>query len=456
MAEKTELAADYIARFASVPSVKGEPEPGAPYGRQCRRMLDEAEAALRAAGLTVETDPEGRWTAGYLGEGELTVGLFAHGDVVPPGDDWTLTDPFSPRRMGDFMIGRGVNDDKSGLALSLLAARAIVELGLPLKGRLMIYVGADEESGMSDLSAFVSSHELPVCGIVPDAGFPAHRGEKGILRFRAISPALGSGELTEMDVGIATNVVPARGRAVFRGEEITVEGVGGHAATPEGTVNAGAKLLAELKKRAGGRTAEILAQALDLIGDGYGSGLGVAADDPTFGRTTAICSMIKPRADGRLSLTFDVRYGTCAACASTAVAAEAAVKNLGWEYEEFDHSPGFLLAEDDALVTAAKELWTELTGNVECSKVSRGGTYARLLPHAISIGASFPHSWPDFLPKGHGLVHGPDEITCVSGVCEAAAFAAMLACRVSGMAVPPHTRHYPMTRARAITKVPKK
>ena len=110
----------------------GAPQEGMPYGIGVDTALRAAEAMFREDGFATERDPEGRYFLATYGEGERTLGLFAHADVVPAGDGWTLTAPFEPLRRDGLLIARGADDNKTGIISSLYLLRAVRELSLPL------------------------------------------------------------------------------------------------------------------------------------------------------------------------------------------------------------------------------------------------------------------------------------------------------------------------------------
>ncbi len=69
-----------------------------------------------------------------------------HFDVVPPGAGWTM-DPFAAKIIDGKMYGRGVSDQKAGIAASIYAVEAIRRAGLRLAGSVEQSGTVDEESG---------------------------------------------------------------------------------------------------------------------------------------------------------------------------------------------------------------------------------------------------------------------------------------------------------------------
>lgn len=77
-----------------------------------------------------------------------TLWIMAHTDTVPPGnlDDWH-SHPYELRVDGDYIYGRGVEDNHQGLVSAVLAAQAFADAGLTPEIDLALLFVADEENG---------------------------------------------------------------------------------------------------------------------------------------------------------------------------------------------------------------------------------------------------------------------------------------------------------------------
>ncbi len=74
------------------------------------------------------------------------VSVYAHMDVVPAGDGWTM-DPFAGEVADGRLYGRGTVDNKGAIACVLGALKIIQELGLEPKFSIDCLLCADEELG---------------------------------------------------------------------------------------------------------------------------------------------------------------------------------------------------------------------------------------------------------------------------------------------------------------------
>ena len=167
-----------IARLVAVKSVRGEPEPGAPFGPGPRAALDEAQA------LCAEHGFKPAMYGGAVGTADLNdlpsrVDILAHLDVVAEGAGWD-TPPYEAVLKGDgCLYGRGTDDDKGPVVMALYAMRCVRELGIPMKQGCRLIMGTDEESGSGDLPYYYSKHAPAPNTFTPDSGFPIYNVEKG-------------------------------------------------------------------------------------------------------------------------------------------------------------------------------------------------------------------------------------------------------------------------------------
>ncbi|MBO4301698.1 MAG: M20 family metallo-hydrolase [Desulfovibrio sp.] len=133
---------------------------------------------LDKADTRVESGLRPNLVALIPGRQKKTLWLFGHTDVVPPGDisAWSA-DPWQVRRDGDFLYGRGVEDNQQAIVSMLLLAEELNARQIVPDLSLGLVFMSDEETG----SAYGLRHILSVAHdmfraddlfIVPDAGSP--------------------------------------------------------------------------------------------------------------------------------------------------------------------------------------------------------------------------------------------------------------------------------------------
>ena len=148
-----------LERLVRIPSVSADPA-AAP---QVRASADEVAALLAQAGLPeVDVLAVAGGQPAVLGRrpappGAPTVLLYAHHDVQPTGDraGWD-SDPFEPCERDGRLYGRGVADDKAGVAAHLAALRAY---GDQLPVGVTVLVEGEEEIGSPTLAPFLAEHQ---------------------------------------------------------------------------------------------------------------------------------------------------------------------------------------------------------------------------------------------------------------------------------------------------------
>ena len=127
---------------------------------------------------------------GYIGEGEPSVAVIAHLDVVPPGSGWK-SNPFSARISDGRIYGRGSLDNKGPYAAAWAGVKAILESSLPFRGTIILGAVADEERGSRlGMELLLKKGFSPSFAIIPDGGKidEAVIGEKGLIWLKISSP----------------------------------------------------------------------------------------------------------------------------------------------------------------------------------------------------------------------------------------------------------------------------
>jgi succinyl-diaminopimelate desuccinylase len=151
LAEHRETQVGLLAELVKVPS-DNPPGDCAPHAARAAALLEDLgltverhpvpQALVRAHGMVSVTNlvVRRRFGAGP------TVALNAHGDVVPPGEGWSV-DPYGAEIVHGWMYGRGVAVSKSDFATYAFALLALEAAGLPLAGTVELHLTYDEEAG---------------------------------------------------------------------------------------------------------------------------------------------------------------------------------------------------------------------------------------------------------------------------------------------------------------------
>ena len=430
---------DYICRM---PSVRSESERAdEPFGHECAVCLEKCAEMFRAEGFDAVVYPEGGYALANAGEKESgkTICLYAHTDVVPVNEEeWVITKPFEPKRVGNCIVARGVNDNKNAVIATLYMLKALRDLGIDTNAKIQIFLGSNEESGMRDVKAFIREQKMPDVSLVPDAGYPAAIGQKGILRFNVRSKKAFS-DIVAVSGGMAYNIVLDKVTAKIRRTDalyaemaakatdaITVEdgsfitltalGKAAHAASAERGINALgllANFLLEIESLSK-NDRDILAFVCESLSDTYGEAWGIAASNDFFGANTCANGIAKV-VDGHLDYTFDVRFGDGMAEDAMLSQIEKYFTEGGFEYKQYSISHGMKRDESSMPIRAFMEGYRALTGNDEAKTyVMGGGTYAYYVDDGFAIGVNYNCCERDIeLPEAHGGVHQADEALCI-------------------------------------------
>lgn len=405
-----------LQALVRIPSVsRGTPEPGMPLGRGVHDALTATLALANRLRFPDTRSLDGLCGTVDYGTGDEQLCIMAHLDVVPAGAGWE-GDPFSGEVRDGRIWGRGTQDDKGAAVSALYALAAVKAAGVPMRRRVRVLLGCDEEAGWRCIDRYQQTEREPDLAFTPDADYPLVNSEMGICHAVYSRPLAGCG--LSLDCGSASNVVPGEAAATlpcaavpcaapegmeasFDGPSIRIRGFGGHAASPQLAKNALQGLLAVLAQQPLDAEALPLVTGLHaLLGfDLHGEGFGLDVTDAS-GRLTLAPTMLRVDGDGA-SLTLDCRFPFSVSQERLLGALDAAFAALGFARADAQIKPGHFIDPDSELVGTLLSVYERHIGHRAAPLSIGGGTYARAFQNAVAFGV---------IPEGDpGCCHMPNE-----------------------------------------------
>ncbi len=450
--KKDEMLSD-LSSLVRINSQRGEAKEGMPFGEGAARALDTAEKLMKSYGFLTR-NYENYVVTGDFGSQEKGLDILAHLDVVPVTQDWTVTQPFEPKVVGDRIYGRGTADDKGPAIAALYAMRAIRELELPMKKSVRLILGSDEECGSSDLKYYYGIEKEAPYSFTPDADFPVINIEKGRFagKFAAeFDEGLQLPGVVSLKSGTTVNIVPQRASAVIAGLEedvlrrtadevssqtgvtfdlemcdnaeaadilggfgigsenilcwkIQVRGVSAHASTPQegkNALTATLRLISRLPLAdcAGHRVLKALDEMMPFE-DTCGEKLGIYREEEQSGALT-LCFSILEYSPKKMAGTFDSRLPIGCTEENTKAVVAKALAEHGITLEDTPVVNPHCVPGDSEFVKILLDSYGHYFG-VEGKPLSTGGgTYV----HGLKRGVAFGCMTPDV--DNH--MHGDDE-----------------------------------------------
>lgn len=393
-----------ISRLVAIPSVFAE-STDYPFGPAVDHCLDVTLSLMEGLGFHTFKAPDGMYGYAEVGEGEL-FGVLCHLDVVQARqeDGWDH-DPFCPVVQGDWLCGRGTQDDKGPSMAAVYALKSLLDEGHKLNKRVRFIFGIDEETMWDSIHAYCTREELPTAGFVPDSTFPLTYAEKGLLQLKLHSDkpfALGCQGGDSMNA-VSSHAECSRDEAVEHAlraldlpfhvteTQLCAEGLTAHAKNPWKGVSANLNLLRAL--RHAGYTHDAIAFACDVL-DGKFRFEGFSDKDLSdfSGPVTVNLGKFTLDAQGAM-LGLDLRLPVTRQKEEilALVREKAAAYHL--TVEEFDWLRPIHVAQDSPLVTQLLRAYREVTGDAKTEPyISAGATFARAFDNCVAFGANMPHS----------------------------------------------------------------
>lgn len=445
---KEEMLSD-LTGLLKIESVLNEEESNeeAPFGKNVREALDYMINLGERDGYHTK---DVQHVAGHLefGEGEDSIGILCHVDVVPAGSGWT-SPPFKPEVREGKLYARGAIDDKGPTIAAYWAMNIVKELCPSLSKRVRMIIGTDEESSWRCVDTYFKKEEMPLMGFAPDAVFPIIYAEKGIAdfewEFRATETERHDLVLQSFTAGERLNMVPDLANAVLVGEEkvlskvknefeeyliqkqlngnatlgeslvLEIEGVSVHGSKPELGTNAAFRLadfLSGLGLDTNGSTyIDFIARW--LVDDFYGKKFGVDVEDDITGALTMNAGTFEYKSSAGGKIGINLRYPVSCDFDEVKSTFDKVTGPNDIKMTIIDHMTPHYVPEDHELVKKLQRVYEKQTGDPAELLSIGGGTYARSLDAGVAFGALFEGK-----PQ---LAHQKDEYVEIDDLLKAAA-----------------------------------
>lgn len=408
-------------RFKSVEAAPAGPN--APFGTAVRDALNHALELGNKLGFNT-SNLDGYAGCIDYGEGEEMLGVIAHLDVVPEGEGW-VHPPYAAEIADGKIYGRGAMDDKGPAIAAIYALAAIKNANIPLRRRVRIILGTNEETGWGCMNHYRNVAEIPTLSFSPDADYPVVNSEKGICHLNVKCAAktevrINGGTRANVVCGKAKVFVPVQISEVEKhvdpllekgfkveftsvpeGTEILITGLDAHGSMPElgkNSMQAAFALLKQLSlKGEDARVIEILENSFKF--DMHGESLGLDSEDAS-GRLSMNPGVITWDEDGfEIAVDFRCPISLNMNSVREKLLAALAAFNPVITHEKIQE--GHYIPADSELVSKLLDVYAERTGKREEPLAIGGGTYARAFPNAVAFGCEQPGI--------SGPVHMPNE-----------------------------------------------
>lgn len=448
--EKLPEIIEDLKRICRIPSVAQiEDADCAPYGADCRKVLEEMLLMGRENGFEVHNYDNyvGRIT--YPGRTENNIGIWAHLDVVGEGSDWDYP-PYEPTVKDGYFIARGCQDNKSSAIIGLYVLKYLQEHEILPQRTIELYLGTCEEQGMYDIDYFLEHYQAPNLSLVPDSGFPVCLGERGSFNGELIAEEGCGKEILGIECDCELYTVPDKVilsiryseecwqnckeaaclegvgiKTECRAEEekilITAMGISTQASNPDKGVNA-LSILADFvceRELLHPSEVKVFAMIRDINKEHNGTALNVFCEDELSGAINMVATRLR-LCEGHLVIDFISKYPITQNDFPFEKAAADAAGKRGFRLEITRFSKANYFDPVRPEVQILTKVSNEVLGREDAPFVMSGGTYARKLPNAFAFGTGMPlPPRPEqiFRP-GHGDYHQPDESISLERICK--------------------------------------
>lgn len=380
----------YLKNLIQIQSINGNKTYRSPFGVGTKRALDYLLQLSNELGF--RTGQIGNcvgWAEYGPEDCDEYFGVLGHLDVVDVGDDWSYP-PFDLTVKNGYFYGRGVLDNKGPILSVLLALYLIKQRHIPLKKRIRIMFGTDEESGSRDIPFYLDKQKPPYAGFTPDCKFPVVYGERGIIDLTVTMPITDNSlkQISSLSGEFNHSFIPGKASITLNGRKINFEGK----KTPSNAPDMGDNVLPKLVKdciELTGQTGDTFRWLNSKISDQYtGENLRLNYRDKESGQLQLSFYEIRKK-EKEINFSISVRY-------PVSITENQIIKQLKSQIlPEMTISinrsfPSVVKNKNLAFIQRFSKIYEEDTGLNGDPVTTTGATYAREMPNIVAFGPSFP------------------------------------------------------------------
>lgn len=354
------------------------------------------------------------------GEGDETLAILAHLDVMPAGEGWN-SDPFDPIIKDGKFIGRGSSDDKGPGLAAYYALKTLKDMGVKFNKKVRFVAGTDEENDWTGMTKYFETQPMPDLGFSPDAEFPVYNGEKGMFSIKLDIDGGNDGAdvLKLFKSGLRFNMVPREAEVVMTtadsqkvidafndfiannpvsgkvhneddGLHLEIIGKAAHGMEPEMGINAGTYMATFLKNlNFGGNAKNFIDYIADYLHlDDRIKKFNGAFTDDVMGDLTMNAGILNfdDQKGGHLDMNFRFPKGITPDDILGNVKPIAAKFNISAGYDNY-HEPHFV-DPNDPLIKTLMKAYIDVTGEKDAKpQVIGGRTFGQLIKNGVAYGA---------------------------------------------------------------------
>ena len=404
--ENTQNMIDELSQLVGINSEYSDDEK--PFGSNNKKVLEKAIELMDKKGFKTQ-NVDYFACYGEIGEGDKTIGLVAHLDVVPVGEGWN-SDPFKLVVKDGRMYGRGTSDDKGAAIASMYAMKYLKDTNYPLKKKVRLILGCNEETGSACIKHYVEKYGSVDMGFTPDGNFPGIYAEKGMVGGTFESK---NSKIIDIKGGEATNIVCKKVECVVplnsfnedkfkkflddnsveysisndENTKIVVRGVSAHASTPDLGVNAINYLYEALYNADfNDSLTDYFHEYIGLTLHGEKMGFEALKDEET---NTSFNLGVVSKENDVIKTTLDIRFPVKTTYDKCNELLNKAINDNNKFVIRSEINPLYF-DKELPMIKAMDKAYRDVTGDTQAKmQAIGGGTYAKSMDNIIAFGCEF-------------------------------------------------------------------